>query len=59
MCLFNQWMVFGGVSVLAVLLLFSSGRVVCAEAKSKEMVTEAVTKMYEILQDYGLLYTPT
>lgn len=40
-----------------VLLLFSSGKLVCAGAKSKEMVTEAVTKMYEILQDYGLLFT--
>ena len=42
----------------AVILLFASGRVVCVGCKSRELVYEAVEKMYEILQDYGLLYTP-
>jgi len=40
----------------AVLLLFSSGRVVVAGARSKAMVYEAVEKMYELLDELGLLY---
>ncbi|GAG20764.1 unnamed protein product, partial [marine sediment metagenome] len=40
-----------------VLLLFSSGKLVCTGAKNEEMVNESVTKMYEILQDYDLLFT--
>ncbi len=40
----------------AVLLLFSSGRVVCVGCKSRAIVDEAVEKMYELLSEYGLLY---
>ncbi len=40
----------------AVLLLFSSGRVVCAGARSKAMVYEAVEKMYNLVKEHGLLY---
>ena len=40
-----------------VLLLFSSGKLVCTGAKSEEMVNESITKMYEILQDFDLLFT--
>ena len=39
-----------------VLLLFSSGKLVCAGAKSERMVNESIKKMYEILQDYDLLF---
>lgn len=38
-----------------VLLLFSSGKLVCTGAKSAEMVYESVAKIYEILDDYDLL----
>ncbi|GAG96336.1 unnamed protein product, partial [marine sediment metagenome] len=41
-----------------VLLLFSSGKIVCTGAKSEEMVNESVINMYNILQDYELLFTP-
>ena len=39
-----------------VLLLFSTGKLVCTGAKSEEMVIESVTKIYEILKDYDLLF---
>jgi transcription initiation factor TFIID TATA-box-binding protein len=40
----------------AVLLLFSSGRVVCAGSRSKAMVYDAVEKMYNLVTKRGLLY---
>ena len=39
-----------------VLLLFTSGKLVCAGAKSAEMVYESVVKIYEILDDYDLFF---
>jgi len=39
-----------------VLLLFSSGKLVCTGAKSEDMVYEAVGKVYGVLRDYGLLF---
>ncbi len=39
-----------------VLLLFSSGKLVCTGAKSEEMVYESVGKILEVLKDYDLLY---
>jgi len=39
-----------------VLLLFSSGKLVCTGAKSEAMVYESVAKVYEVLKDYDLLY---
>ena len=39
-----------------VLLLFASGKVVCTGAKSEEMVYESVAKVYEVLDDYELLF---
>ena len=39
-----------------VLLLFTSGKLVCTGAKSEEMVHEAVTKVYGVLKDYDLLF---
>ncbi|MBT7185858.1 TATA-box-binding protein [Candidatus Bathyarchaeota archaeon] len=39
-----------------VLLLFASGKLVCTGAKSKEMVHESVARIYDVLQDYDLLY---
>ena len=39
-----------------VLLLFASGKLVCTGAKSEEMVYESVTKVYEVLKDYDLLF---
>ncbi len=39
-----------------VLLLFASGKLVCTGAKSEEMVYESVAKVYEVLDDYDLLY---
>ena len=39
-----------------VLLLFSTGKLVCTGAKSEEMVYESVAKVYEILNDYDLLF---
>jgi transcription initiation factor TFIID TATA-box-binding protein len=39
-----------------VLLLFSSGKLVCTGAKSEKMVHESVVKIYEILIDYDLIY---
>jgi transcription initiation factor TFIID TATA-box-binding protein len=37
-----------------VLLLFTSGKLVCTGAKSKEMVYESVAKVYEVLDDFDL-----
>jgi transcription initiation factor TFIID TATA-box-binding protein len=39
-----------------VLLLFASGKLVCTGAKSEEMVYESVSKIYEVLDDYDLLF---
>ena len=39
-----------------VLLLFASGKLVCTGAKSKEMVHEAVAKVYGVLRDYDLFF---
>jgi transcription initiation factor TFIID TATA-box-binding protein len=39
-----------------VLLLFSSGKLVCTGAKSEAMVYESVGKVLEVLKDYDLLY---
>ncbi len=38
-----------------VLLIFSSGKVVCTGAKKEEEVREAVMKLYKTLKDYGVL----
>ena len=39
-----------------VLLLFTSGKLVCTGAKSEDMVYESVAKVYGVLKDYGLLF---
>jgi transcription initiation factor TFIID TATA-box-binding protein len=39
-----------------VLLLFSSGKIVCTGGKSESMVHESVHKLYEVLDDYALFY---
>jgi transcription initiation factor TFIID TATA-box-binding protein len=39
-----------------VLLLFSSGKLVCTGAKSEAMVYESVGKVLEVLKDYDLLF---
>jgi transcription initiation factor TFIID TATA-box-binding protein len=39
-----------------VLLLFTSGKIVCTGGKSKEMVHESVHKLYELLDEYDLFY---
>ena len=39
-----------------VLLLFTSGKLVCTGAKSEEMVYESVAKVYDVLRDYSLLF---
>jgi len=39
-----------------VLHLFASGKLVCTGAKSEDMVHESVAKIYEVLQDYDLLF---
>jgi transcription initiation factor TFIID TATA-box-binding protein len=39
-----------------VLLLFSSGKLVCTGAKSAEMVHESVAKVYGVLRDYDLFF---
>ena len=39
-----------------VLLLFSSGKLVCTGAKSEEMVHESVSKVYGVLRDYDLFF---
>jgi transcription initiation factor TFIID TATA-box-binding protein len=40
-----------------VLLVFSSGKIVCTGGKNEEMVHESVHKLYDVLDDYALLYT--
>ena len=39
-----------------VLLLFTSGKIVCTGGKSEKIVHESVHKLYELLDDYDLLY---
>jgi transcription initiation factor TFIID TATA-box-binding protein len=39
-----------------VLLLFSSGRIVCTGGKSKRMVYESVNRLYDVLDEYDLFY---
>ena len=39
-----------------VLLVFSSGKIVCTGGKCKENVYESVNKLYELLDDYALFY---
>jgi transcription initiation factor TFIID TATA-box-binding protein len=39
-----------------VLLLFSSGKIVCTGGKSAQMVYESVHKLYELLEEYDLFY---
>jgi len=39
-----------------VILIFSSGKLVCTGGKSAEMVDVAVAKLYGILEDYDLIY---
>jgi transcription initiation factor TFIID TATA-box-binding protein len=39
-----------------VLLIFSTGKIVCTGGKSMEMVHESVNKLYELLEDYDLFY---
>ena len=39
-----------------VILVFSSGKLVCTGAKSAEMVDVAVAKLHGILEDYDLIY---
>jgi transcription initiation factor TFIID TATA-box-binding protein len=39
-----------------VLLLFSSGKIVCTGGKSEKMVHESVNKLYETLEEYALFY---
>jgi transcription initiation factor TFIID TATA-box-binding protein len=39
-----------------VLLLFTSGKIVCTGGKSEKMVHESVHKLYELLDGYDLLY---
>jgi transcription initiation factor TFIID TATA-box-binding protein len=40
-----------------VLLLFTSGKIVCTGGKSEKIVHESVHKLYELLDDYDLFYT--
>jgi transcription initiation factor TFIID TATA-box-binding protein len=39
-----------------VLLLFSSGKIVCTGGKSEKMVYDSVNKLYEVLSEYDLFY---
>jgi transcription initiation factor TFIID TATA-box-binding protein len=39
-----------------VLLIFSSGKIVCTGGKSEEMVKESVNNLYDILDDFALFY---
>ena len=39
-----------------VMLLFTSGKLVCTGAKHEDMVREAVEKLHNILEDYDLIY---
>ncbi len=38
----------------SVFLIFSTGKIVCTGAKSKEIVAEAVEKLYHIVREYGV-----
>jgi transcription initiation factor TFIID TATA-box-binding protein len=40
-----------------VLLVFTSGKIVCTGGKSEEIVHESVNKLYELLEDFDLFYT--
>ncbi|MFA9495159.1 MAG: TATA-box-binding protein [Candidatus Bathyarchaeota archaeon] len=40
-----------------VLLVFTSGKIVCTGGKSEEIVHESVNKLYELLDDFDLFYT--
>jgi len=40
-----------------VLLVFTSGKIVCTGGKSEEIVHESVRKLYELLDDFDLFYT--
>ena len=51
----QQW--YGLSDPKTVLLLFASGKLVCMGAKSAELVDESVAKVYEVLDDYDLLFT--
>jgi len=42
-----------------VLLVFTSGKIVCTGGKSEEIVHESVNKLYELLDDFDLFYTYT
>ncbi len=39
-----------------VMLMFSSGKLVCTGAKHEDMAREAVEKVHKILEDYDLIY---
>ncbi len=39
-----------------VLLLFTSGKIVCTGGKSEQIVHESVHKLYELLEEYDLFY---
>ncbi len=39
-----------------VLLIFSSGKIVCTGAKKEQQVRDAVFKIHDILKDIGALY---
>lgn len=39
-----------------VLLIFTSGKIVCTGGKSEEIVHESINKLYELLKDYDLFY---
>ena len=39
-----------------VLLIFSSGKIVCTGGKSERMVYESVNKLYNVLDEYALFY---
>jgi len=39
-----------------VLLLFSSGKIVCTGGKSRRMVIDSVNNLYEVLSDYDLFF---
>jgi len=39
-----------------VLLVFTSGKIVCTGGKSEEIVYESVHKLYDLLDDYDLFY---
>ena len=40
----------------AVILVFTSGKIVCTGAKTEGIVTEAVVKLHAILEDYDLFF---